>query len=222
MRRFIVQLWNKLPPGASIAMMGLLAALYPILAVEPIPPREKALWIVGFFTLMCIEMFVIVRERARQDQSLLVQIARLDAIRSAYDAHAVSLERVRRSVKNGSLRDRAAHLSESILEFVHDRLENEPKPLSPLAGRWLRGSARPLGNTVNISGDTTNIFVYHQETVAVYKERFSCTVLGVIEEIEALNIFDEDLRASADSIGDVTDIQFVGRRLGEMAEIIKD
>src|SRR5271169_2436617 len=114
----IATIWRKLPPGVCIAMMGLLAALYPILTHDPISPQEKSLWISGFLALMAVEMTVIFKERARQDRAFIAQMEQLEGNRRLYDAHGLALERVRTSLNKGSLRDRAFRLSESILEFI--------------------------------------------------------------------------------------------------------
>jgi hypothetical protein len=213
--KIIRDYWYRFPAGVSIAMMGLLAAAYPIFAPDPIPPREKAVWVACFFALMCLEIVVIFKERGRQDQSFLAQIAKLDEIRSAYDAHSVALERLRRSVKSGSLRDRALRLSESLLEFVHDRLENQPTML----GTWLN---RTKSRAAGVLGSGNDVLRYHQETLSIYLERFSWNVLGVIEDFENHEIVDENLRNAANSPANTGDIFFIGQRIGELAEDIKD
>lgn len=118
---FTSRVWNGLPPGVFIAMMGLLAALYPILSREPLSPLNKAIWTVVFFALMVLELVVIFRERRKQDAVFLSQVARLDAIRNAHDAHGLALERIKNIVKTDGVRTAALRLSESLLEFVQRR-----------------------------------------------------------------------------------------------------
>jgi hypothetical protein len=211
---FVRKTWKNLPPGVFIAMMGLLAALYPLLSQEPLSPVSKAIWTAVFFSLMVLEMVIIFRERNRQDVAFLSQISRLDSLRSADEAHSLALERVRRSVKNDGLRDRATRLSEALLEFVYNRLEKEP--IVPLLGNRVRASDVLTGGK---AGERER---YQDETLVVYADRFSWKVLGVIEELEDRDIVDDGLRTTANSPSCAADLLFIGQRIGELAENVKD
>jgi hypothetical protein len=211
----------RIPPGVCIAMMGLLAALYPILTHDSISPREKAIWVSGFFLLMVLEIRILYKERARQDHALLGQIRKLDEIRNAYDAHAIAIERLRSSVKSESLRDRALRLSESILEFVHTRLVGEPEGGTlPIAFAGMR--AQKFANAYASIFPSAEVLSYRETTLAIYVDRFSWNVLGVLGDFEARKIVDDKLRDAAGAPNDAGTILYIGQRLGELAEDISD
>lgn len=90
MRRFIAALWNGIPPGVAIAVLTIPAFILPFFW-EHLAPFWKGTGISTVVLLVALEISVIYRERARQDQSFLAQITKLDAIRSAYDAHSAAL-----------------------------------------------------------------------------------------------------------------------------------
>jgi hypothetical protein len=220
--RFFAAAWDRIPPGVCIAMMGVLAALYPVLTHDPLSPREKALWVAGFLMLMALEMTIIFKERARQDRAFIAQMGQIQALRELHDAHAVALEGVRSSQKKGSLRDRAFQLSASILDYVQQRLTNAPK--GPAQGGAMESNMAAVYQVLQYRTSYEQTFgnwQYQVDTLRNYLDRFSDRVLGICDELKALDLADEQLATMAAN-PDATNIFVIGRRLGEVADRIKE
>jgi hypothetical protein len=205
-RTVIGEVWRRLPPGVFIAMMGLLAALYPIAVSEPIPPKEKAMWIALFFLLMVLEILVIFKERASQDRSFIDQLTRLDTLESLHRAQTAAIERVRHSVNDGSLRDRALRLSESIITFTTKREEqmNRLPPDHPMSG----SSREMLADRY-----------YRDSTVLQYHDKFDAELGDVGREFRARQIGDSRLDAAINS---PDDLRVVSDTLVDMVGKLRD
>lgn len=205
----IRDLWISLPAGISVAVMGLLAALYPIITVEPIPPREKAAWTLLFFSLIVLEIFVIFKERSRQDQAVFDQLAKFQQIEILNLDLIKAVERVRNGINDGGLRDRAYRLSESLLEFASERAQSDPSiqasgmlKLSPFYTRSL-----PYRQSL----------LYMSETSQLYFDRFDEQVVGIRREFEGRNIRNDHIQEFATIPMDTANIQGVARCLADMA-----
>lgn len=219
--RWVKRFWDRWPPGLFVAMLGLLAALFPLVASATMPPREKFFWASGFASLVILESFAILKERAKQEKALADQQVGLNNIRDASEEHMKSMMRLllTRNESSDSLKTRALKLSEAILDFVYQRLQNAPpQPGYPeilMIGldteTW---SEKFFANQAKMNAASR----YEFDTLAIYRERFASKALAILGEFKAKGAVDDSLDYSAAVPAGSQIIKIVGQRIGELAE----
>ncbi|MFZ0912216.1 MAG: hypothetical protein WBQ76_16255 [Candidatus Korobacteraceae bacterium] len=186
--------------------MGVVAACYAIFATPPLSRGEKLAWTAGIFFLFALEIFVIFKERAKQDreheeqirrieETRTVQLKSIEELRTASESRTTAMMRLALSVNDpiNSLKARALRLSEQILDFVYRRMENRPQssstpygtmPLSSLM--FSGGTAEGRGGYLAVNDSLRDIqrsTAYTAETNEIYQRRFSNQVRDICGEM---------------------------------------
>lgn len=221
--RRIQQLWDRWPPGVFVAMLGVLAAIFPLAARPDMSTREKFVWASGFAALMVLESWAIFKERSKQERALADQMKSLNDIREASEEHTKSMLRLLMAGNSpaDSLKSRALKLSEAILDFIYQRLQNAPAPLYPTEILILEPDTnawnKRFQETMQRQGAA---FTYESNTLAMYRERFLPKVLAILGEFQEQGVADDWLHQLAGNPTGSNFIKMIGQRLGEIAELL--
>ena len=209
-----------LPPGVSIAVLGLLAVLVPFLRPEQ-SREEKAIWTAIFFALVVLEIVVIYRERGKHDRDLLNDrrdasnrfdqtIARFGELQATITASAVAVANVRAADAAGvsltSLKHRSLALADDILRFLVVRQAGDP----------------PLPRPETFEADRDAMVNYFQETMALFSQRFGSKVIAIRNQLAKAGFTDPELDRLYDSPTNPLGIRAVGERIGALAEQLPD
>lgn len=228
--RFLRNLWHRWPPGVCIALLGLLAAIFPIFATATMTPWEKAMWSGGFFALMLLEVIIIFKERARQnrayaldlkrqDEAHVEQMKRIEEMRALADARTASILRLAGSINDPieGLKKRALQLSDSILELVYSRMQAAPAKPTPLEV-FTSATSTPFGQLPpDLYGKSLQ---YEIETAAFYNSRFDERVAAILREFAAQGLVDEWLNGLCAAPKTDWSIRMIGERIGSLAEML--
>ncbi len=213
-------LWRKWPPGICIAVLAGAAAIFPIVTPSELTPRDKAKWTAGLGFLLVLELVIIFKERKSQDRAYIEQLKSIEEMRAMTDARLTSLLRMAAASNDPveGLRKRSLQLSDSILEFIQNRMQGAPTdaPMPPMINTLISSTIQPYPY-VNTFGQTLK---YQQDTIAFYVARFATPVNAILREFAEQGIVDEWLNGIlADIRGDWW-IRMVGERLGALTELL--
>lgn len=212
-------------PGWAVAFMGFLAAAYTALPSEmPLPGWARGLLIFGFFALLVAELMAITRERNKHEAESAADrkstqdrfeqtMERFKAVQQIADSHQQSIVRLMNAFNDpaAGLKRRALELSERLLDFIYDRIQNLP----PLP-RVLITTFRNLDDTPEMQ----ELAKYEHNTMAVYNTRFAAKVKAIRDEFAAQGLIDEPLESLYDDVQESGYIRIIGERIGVLAEQI--
>lgn len=231
--------WIWWPPGLCIAVLALLAAIFPLFSSAVLSRHEKAGWTAGFLALMVLEMAVIIKERKqqnsqyaadreRQNRTHLEQLSQIENMRSTSDAHNTAMMRLLLAANDpaAGLKRRALELSESILDFAFGRIQQRPhKPAMPFSltiGQNFQEGWERIQKEQEVDAQIRN---FDAETVRLFQARYMDRVRRLMDELTAQGYADENLAryvANIGAFGEDADarIRIIGERLGTLGETV--
>lgn len=214
------RLWRNWPPGACIAVLACAAALFPIVTPTELTAQDKAKWIASLGFLVVLELVVIFKERRAQDRAYLKQLEGIEQMRTVTDARLTSLLRIAAAANDPieGLKKRALQLSDSILEFVQNRLQSAPQETDLFQSYTSRMLNEPGYIYVNTFGQSLK---YELDSVSFYKTRFIPTVQAILKEFADRGIVDEWLNVYYAMPAGHSIIRVIGERLGALTEMLK-
>ena len=223
---WILRFWDRWPPGLAVAMLGLLAALFPLIASGDMSTRERFFWAAGFASLVILESRAILKERAKTERATAEQMRSLEGLRAAADANHTAVIRllIDRFTPVDDLKTRALTLSESILDFVYQRLQNAPRQPIDLFSYERHNRTLIFDPVFDQTRERSATVEYEVETTRLYRERFGEKARVVVAEMAARGLSDEvldGLLATPLYFSQITSmVRDVGERIGQLAERI--
>ena len=211
-------------------MAALSGETIPEIALELVASRhmcgcsgERVLWAASFGLLVFVESLAILKDRSKQARTLKEQMTKLEELRVTSDAHSKSMMRQLMAANDPAqgLKRRALNLSEAILNFIFERMQNAP-PTAPLPYLFTASfNSSTYGRFLTEQQDRINAAIqYPQETIRFYETRFSGSVEEIKREFAQRNLSDPLL--DNPPTGDVnTRIRTIAERIGVLAEKIQ-
>lgn len=189
----------------------------------------------AFCTLGAAEIWAIYRERRRQNREFandreLSQarfeqtMERFEQVNQLSNAHGRVLVSLMENINDPaeSLKNRALHLSESILNLLSDRIQ-----LAPVVKRMSGGLLGVVGcfrttdnfqETVEFQNSLEQLMRYHAETVVIFGTRFSARVNEIKEELAHSGLSDVTLDSVYLHPANIQQIQVIGEHIGTLAD----
>jgi hypothetical protein len=218
--------WNGWPPGLAVAMSGLAAALFPLVASEHMSTREKFFWASSFAFLVILESWAILKERSKTERATADQMRSLEALRAASDANHNALLRMLldRFSPVDDLKTRALILSEAILDFVYQRLQDAPKKPTDFFSYERNNRTLVFDTIFDQSSERMATLQYENETARIFKERFTERAKVIVAEMARRGLNDDaldGLLSTPPKLSWITSMMTeLGERLGQLAERI--
>lgn len=215
-RASIEFLWRKWPPGICIALLAGAAAIFPIVTPTQLTPVDKLKWSAGLGFLLVLELVIIFKERRAQDHAYIEQLKSIEEMRATTDARLTSLLRIAAASNDPveGLKKRALQLSDSILEFVQNQVQETPEEPDFLQS-YMQGIAHQPFVYVNTFGKSLK---FQQDTVAFYKARFLTKVEAILREFARQGIVDDWLNTYFAVPAGNQIIRIIGERIGGLTE----
>jgi hypothetical protein len=188
--------------------------------------REKFLWAAGFAFLVILESWAILKERAKTERAAAEQMRSLEGLRTAADANHTAVIRllIDRFTPVDDLKTRALTLSEAILDFVYQRLQNAPRQPTDFFSYERHNRTLIFDPVFDQTRERSASVEYEVETTRIYRERFGEKARAVVAEMAARGLSDEvldGLLASPLYFSWITSmVRDVGERIGQLAEKI--
>jgi hypothetical protein len=215
----------NVPPGSCVAVLGVIAAIYTIMPTDFFSPLWRLVLILVITALGVGEILVLQKERTRQTAELIaakedaharfvLTLKQFEGVREAAEAHTLALLRLNQivDVPARNIKKKALQLSESLTNFVYDRLQNSPGGFGrrpTLAD--LRQIRTPLVEVMRQSLE------YDGETLALYKKDLYPAVSDMRDELENRGLNDPELDALFTSPKTTQDMLRVADRIGMLA-----
>jgi hypothetical protein len=102
-------------------------------------------------------------------------------------------------------------VSSSVLDFIYERSKSQPTTQNSVSSDSLLRMMETHARHAKVKG-------YHQETLEIYKYKFSRSVLSAVQILEKAGLRDEAMATVWKTPADVNDVKRVGQRLGDMAD----
>jgi hypothetical protein len=188
--------------------------------------REKFLWASSFAFLVILESWAILKERSKTERATADQMLSLEALRTASDANHNALLRLLldRFSPVDDLKTRTLILSEAILDFVYQRLQDAPRrPIDFFS--YERNNRTLIFDTVfDQSSERMATVDYESETTRIFKERFMERTKAIVAEMARRHLHDDDLGGLLSTppqlLWTTSMMTEAGERLGQLAERI--
>lgn len=224
----VALVWRKWPPGICISALALAAAIFPIVTPSELTPFDKTKWIAGLGFLLVLELVIIFKERKRQDKEFaddqvrrdaahLEQLKSIEGMRIMTDARLTSLLRIAAASNDPveGLKKRALQLSDSILEFIQNRLQETPDQPYPIQSYVMSTTPNQPYLYVDPYAKTLK---FDQDTLAFYRARFSAKVEAILREFATQGIVDDWLNTYYATPAGSQIILMIGQRIGNLTE----
>lgn len=226
----------KVPqPGVPITMFAIISVAYTVLVERP-SLTVKTAYIFSACLLAGVEIIAIYRERDRQNKDYLemqerqnqTHLQQMQAIGEMQQTAESKHDAVVRLLLAGNdpaegLKKRALELSESLLNFVYERMQHAPKqPLYYMMGgsNWPNPRNAPNLVAVNFQQEMQEMMeetTYRANTTQMFKDRFSKQIVQIKNEFSTRGLVDKQLEAACSAVSYAT-LRIIAERLGVLAE----
>lgn len=207
-----------LAPGTAVCTLGVIAGIYALVPPEWLHPLGRSVGILLIIFLGAAELAAIRRADIVQNQ-------RFESVLKLSNAHQQSILRLMQSINDPAegLKRRALQLSESILNFAYDRMQDAPQ--TSITGQKMV----PLYSLLKPSRVTTiydplkdvrESYAYEQETLTFYRQRFTAKVQSILREFSGHGIDTGAWQERNRELHSSPVIISIGEALGNMAEMV--
>jgi hypothetical protein len=215
-----------IPTGVPAVMMGITSFVYMFEPIVNLTPLTRALWIAAICLLGAAEIGAICRannqrqqaftsEMKQKDEQFEKIMKRFEQQGKASDSHELALLRLTYPAEG--VKKKALQLSESIADFIYERIRHLP-PL-PSVGNLISGTGS-VKEKVWGSPEWQKVEAYEKTTFAEYDTRFSKKVREIRDAMAGMGLVDEQLESLYQDPKESGYIRIIGERIGELAEKI--
>jgi len=150
-----------------------------------------------------------IRTSWKLDQDRVAALAHEEIARLAAE------DEVRRLTEKPDLRKESLFLSESILDFIHDRLENAPE--MPFRAMDFTNPS-PLHQILETGHHQAVVKRYEAETLEIYNYRFMRKVVEAVKRFDGVNLAMDTPPGFWSDPSDCGDVKMIGQALARLAD----